>query len=352
MIKQFDINKIYFNEMKVRYAMHDMTSFTGSGVVADSYYPAMTCNKTDKPGTIDSASAICISPNIANKLGMRVIPILELIRMLGYTEKDIKALLLAVKSKHTKLLLIGAGGTGANFIHWMNELCSLTNTLNIFDEIKIFDNDKYSLTNIHRIPMHLNNTSGNLYKADILQQNILNLTRHTVSIISNFDESNIDSHIDYLLYGAPDIPTREFIYNRNQSDDNKIKFVSATHGGDMCLLQSTPLQNQSLQVESYGLVDLSYFFMNHLKMTISFLELIKNDIDFTQTADLMEYNFRSVVESSLLGKTKKTYRFTTPKQENIVDEEPTAEVETMLGEGNRVNQNVATEVNAEGVDDD
>jgi len=322
MRKEYDLKKMYFDDMKVRYAMPDMSTIRGSGAVVDSYYPTMACSGNDYPKNIRSATACCISPSIAIKLGLRAIPILELVKMLGYTERDIKAILLGVKAKKESLYLIGAGGTSSNFIHWTNEMCILTNTLNIFEEMIISDSDNFSLTNIPRIPMHIQYTSS-IKKSMIMKGAALNLSTKIEYHTSTTAILHMINKPGHLYYGAPDIETRDAISINNRDNEQKIRFVSATHGGDNCLLQVVPLQDSSLQVESYGLVDLSFFFMNHIKMTIRFLKAIADGEDFTETREILEYSFRDTYEADALGSTKKTYRFTAPKQENLLLDVPT-----------------------------
>lgn len=121
---------------------------------------------------------------------------------------------------------------------------------------------------------------------------------------------------DYIFYGAPDIETRELL----AQDD--WKFISATHGDNYCQLYIKPEQDSSLQVESYGMINLSVFFMNHVKMTISFLELLASNTDLTKSAQVMEYSFAKEYSNGRTIKTglSRTYNF--PIQtESFVDQE-------------------------------
>ena len=52
--------------------------------------------------------------------------------MLGYTKTDIGKILQAVKNRELQCILIGLGGTGSNFIHWLYEMSEWTGKTEIF----------------------------------------------------------------------------------------------------------------------------------------------------------------------------------------------------------------------------
>jgi len=62
-----------------------------------------------------------------------------------------------------------------------------------------------------------------------------------------------------------------------------------------------------LQVESYGVIQLTTFFMNQLMMTIKLLEFLGSDeeINWREHQDIMNFDFKEFMNESLNGKTSK-----------------------------------------------
>jgi len=337
-----DLKNIYREQMEVRYALPALSYMRGSNAVVDSFYPTLLVNGLDNKEAISSSTACAISPVVAKELNVPQIHISELCSLLHYKKKDIKKILTEVKSKKKKIHMLGMGGTGSNFVYFVEELCRWTNTINIFNEIFISDNDTFDITNIPRIPFNMYGSTSTS-KSAVALDNIKLISRNIHCKTSKMYISNfISAEKDTIFYGAPDIETREIIfdYNADETNIDKINFVSATHGGDKFLLQTIPEQNESLQVESYGLIDLSIFFMNQLKMSISFLEEITKDTDFSITAELKEYSFRDEIDNKTFGSTSKVLNFLSPKQELVVR---TTEEQTVPDETEPVSEATAEE---------
>jgi len=73
-----------------------------------------------------------------------------------------------------------------------------------------------------------------------------------------------------IIYGAPGIETRQFLSN------SQFTFFAATHrDGEYSIVENPDVDND-LMMETYGKINLSKFFLNHLSMTIDFLKYIGN----------------------------------------------------------------------------
>lgn len=79
-----------------------------------------------------------------------------------------------------------------------------------------------------------------------------------------------------IFYGAPDINTRLAMANANST------LITATHGDDDASLILNPINQSELQVESYGMIRLTSFFMNQIRLAIGLLELLASDQDLTE----------------------------------------------------------------------
>lgn len=336
------IGNLVADQIKVRYAEITERTFGSSNVVADAYYPTYVRKSLTQSGRttpILGKRCSAISPFIAQELGLYQIPIEDLTKMLGYKKQDIKSILDKVKEKNLNFTLLGLGGTGMNFYHWAEELCHFTNTVNIFRKLNVIDFDYVDLTNIFRFPVILNpedayrNSSLDFYKiymipdktilADRLRKISLKLeSRHLGSLVRS-DDGTIewilgnDDIASSIIYGAPDIATREMM-----AKFKDLKFVSGTHGDDDCQLYIKPEQDSIMQIESYGMINLSVFFMNQIKLTISMLELLASDEDLTKTKLVMEYSFSKEYSNKRINTAgmNRTYNFPI-NTSNFIDQE-------------------------------
>lgn len=90
---------------------------------------------------------------------------------------------------------------------------------------------------------------------------------------------------DHFLYGAPDITTREGLKEAG------IPLITATHGNDDASLSLNPVQNSLLQVESYGMIRLTTFFLNQIRLAIGLLEYLASDFDLSESKQLLDYSY-------------------------------------------------------------
>ena len=268
-----------------------------------------------------SSTATMIHRGFARMLGIRELPLDDMLTMVGYTKERITELLTNVRAKKLNIAFAGYGGVGTNTVYWLTELCNMSNIQGLFNKIIISDFDRLSLDNVFRMPNPFKTFSALKHKDMIFNDPNSRYTRtaycenslyKTQTIPtdsfkalstkapyygtrpldgSTFNENHIDHLYNWIVYGAPDIESRKLFskalnrdfperpnYYDNCLADHIKAFISATHGDDNCGLVINPsyLENESnLMMESYGIIQLNVFFFNQLKLAISFLEVLE-----------------------------------------------------------------------------
>lgn len=268
-----------------------------------------------------SSTATMIHRGFARMLGIRELPLDDMLAMIGYTKERITDLLTNVRAKKLNIAFAGYGGVGTNTVYWLTELCNMANIQGLFNKIIISDFDRLSLDNVFRMPNPFKtfsalkhkdmifNDQSNRYTRTAYCENSLYKTQtiptDSFKALSTkapyygtrpldgyiFNENHIDHLYNWIVYGAPDIESRKLFskalnrdfperpnYYDNCLADHIKAFISATHGDDSCGLVINPsyLENESnLMMESYGIIQLNVFFFNQLKLAISFLEVLE-----------------------------------------------------------------------------
>ena len=325
-------------EIATRYSTFERAKDGTSNLIIDSYVPnayiKSMLNNTQPDFT---STSYTLSEFFSEEFGVREMPIEMACEVLGYSKANIKQLLIAVKKQKLNMVFTGFGGTGTNTAHWLSKLMIWIGQVNLFQNVAVYDDDKIETSNLLRIPFSTKAMDhANGYKAYMFS-NYGRLSANKPEIITSklqFGWSRYLSHSrkawedlernsrrvtnpDYVegsrgagtsypefteykakpkentfFYGAPDLESRE-----NFKD---LKFISATHGDDECSLIIKPLINTSLQIESYGLIRLSAFFMNQLRMSIALLEFLAAD-DATKwdtpAEEVFLFNFKEYIEA-------------------------------------------------------
>ena len=268
-----------------------------------------------------SPTATMIHRGFARMLGIRELPLDDMLAMVGYTKERITELLTNVRAKKLNIAFAGYGGVGTNTVYWLTELCNMANIQGLFNKIIISDFDRLSLDNVFRMPnpfktfsalkhkdMIFNDPNNrytriaycenSLYKTQTIPTDSFKALSTKAPYYgtrpldgSTFNENHIDHLYNWIVYGAPDIESRKLFskalnrdfperpnYYDNCLADHIKTFISATHGDDNCGLVINPsyLENESnLMMESYGIIQLNVFFFNQLKLAISFLEVLE-----------------------------------------------------------------------------
>jgi hypothetical protein len=323
--RTIDIRRNLSDKIKVRYADVNPSEHGTQNMVIDAYYPRLVRKALEggRPENVVSKRTVAISDFIAKEMNVAQMPIQDMCAILGYKEKDIKAILNAAKNKASALVLLGFGGTGTNAYHWIDKLCKWTNVVDIFTEIIIYDDDYIDLTNIFRIPFSIEYTDTVNYenrkipKAMIAGKTVM--SRLALKAFQSRMTDQFSTRESIIYYGAPDIQTRQII---SRFSDNPIQFISGTHGDDSCSLYVNPPQDTDLQVESYGMINLSVFFMNQLRMTIELLNIIGTQTDLKTSRELFEFSFAKYYREGTRNAfpTSRTYNFPISENNLVVDD--------------------------------
>lgn len=322
--------KDYLKEqIRARYGFCNRPSSGLSNVVLDSFFPGLLYKyNMNVQELLDNESfpktSVCVSPLVADLLQVKRIPTEQLIRILGYSVKDITNLLVAVKNKSLSFIFAGIGGTGMNTAYWLDELSKLTNTINIFNTISIYEKETIEFSNILRFPLPLSTYyqyssrhSSKAYKTDIIPPLLKRLTNRKVIIYNSYISK--DTYLsgeffnsDYtnrlpsytakehtVIYGAPGLEHRNYLSSIGN-------FVCATHASNSCSIWLNPAQTESIEIESYGSIQLGPFMMNQLRMTIGLLELLASNTSLA-TKDHEYLNYEFTGESAI--RTDRQYNF-------------------------------------------
>jgi hypothetical protein len=317
-------------QIRTRYAFFDRPTNGLSNIIIDNYVPklmyttqlnARDIGRLNLPKTIYT-----ISPWFAQHFGAQQVPTEQLCRIIGYDVKTLKQMITKIKHRQCSITFIGYGGTNVNTIHWLTEIMKLTQSVNLFKFMEIFEPDTAEVSNLLRFPKnpYVENTkidgthissSSKLKLLDPSEVSLLskekpvlstsrvngqNLPRGSKGSFYDYSERKTKPKDNHYYYGAPNIDTRA-------SFEDVGHFISATHSGNDAHLWLNPTQDTDLQVESYGLIQLTPFFMNQLRLAIGLMEVLcDGDLNLKgKDQMLLEYSFDGIPKLS----TNKTYNF-------------------------------------------
>lgn len=288
MNKQIKINNIIFTQIENRYHfLNDMRYASKSyynKLIVDGFLPMYIAKSIASNNTVEPRAIIqegyAISDRTAKEFGVRQLHISELVTMIGYTKTDIGKLLQAVKRKELNLVLIGLGGTGSNFLYFLNKMAEWTGKIEIFKTLRGYDPDVLDVSNLPRIPFVPTKRDIDNEEVDVpLKAKALPIEYGIISsgyklytsklLPQQLEVARMQAH-STVVYGAPDMATREAFTN------SKYTFIAATHSDNRFSLIENPEIDQDLIIETYGKINLGIFFINHLMMTIKFLEHLRD----------------------------------------------------------------------------
>lgn len=360
------------NQIRTRYAMFERPRNGLSNVIIDSFAPRCLINgQFTQVGSINALqptkTMVAISPWFSKLFGVKQVPAEQLCRILGYDQKTLKGLINSVKIKQYDMMFIGYGGTNVNTIHWLNQIMEFTNSINLFENVHVYEPEDAEFSNLIRFPKNPldcteftqpNQTQEQSTKSvnhqahqrkasklDLIGSDLNRLTKRDFTLRKDFykvranqshsgifhkttpvlDENKkiktdeqgnrkFETQVaspNKVIYGAPGLRTREELSKYGH-------FISATHSDAGCRLDLNPAQDLNLQVESYGVIQLSSFFMNQLRMAIGLLEtLASDDLDLMEKdKELLAYSF----DGKRKMKTDREYNFQLEHSGNIATE--------------------------------
>lgn len=280
MEKTIHINNVILTQMDARYYFPYLrlsNNRESLNTIADSLLPTFIAKKIkeENPFAVINRNYIvqtpCLSERTAKLMGSQLIPTQDIITMLGHTKTEIGKLLQTVKNKSLKIHVIGAGGTGSNFIWWLTKLCQLTGKKHIFENFNVYDDDAFDVINMIRIPFIPSEaTSDAPMKVDIIPKECQIIGKRFNKYQARFNTINAHNDHKTVLYGAPDLETRA------ELSRSGLRFIAGTHKDDEYQLIENPEIDTDIQIETYGKVNVSVFFLNQIMMTIDFLKYLAN----------------------------------------------------------------------------
>lgn len=315
MKKKIYVNNLIFEKIKFRYHFMNLSRVRSrqnmGKILLDTFFPtSVGLSIHSKRTTIadhgtNSKQGYCISELVSKEMNARKLHISELTTMLGYTKTQISKLLQNVKNKQLNIILVGLGGTGSNFLHWMYEMSEWTGKTDIFQTIIGKDDDSYDVPNMLRIPFIPNFKVGTDQpkKAFCIPTKFKSLTQNYIMYDTNLNPATVEEDFrghpasNTFIYGAPDIETRRGL------SECPYTFFAATHRDNEYSIVINPSVDNELMMETYGKINLSMFFLNHLSMTIDFLEyLVQRETSFTtqvQNEEIVRQNFTEKFEEKM-----------------------------------------------------
>lgn len=341
--------KDYLREqIRTRYGFFERPSSGLSNVVLDSFFPRLMYNydmNIDQLRLDESfpRTACAISPLVAECLNVKRIQTEQLCRVLGYDTKAIKALIDTVRAKKINIVFAGAGGTGMNTSYWLTELCTMVHAIDLFDRVCVFEPEIIEYSNMFRFPISLAAYTDAIAKHNlpykmlliepmaqklsakkpVFVYTLLNKYNIGYRCTDNFFSRNWDrdaSRCTYttksntIIYGAPSLSARAEMTEFGN-------FIAATHANTSCSLWLNPKQEQDIQVESYGMIQLGAFFMNQLRMAIGLLEVLATRTNFSeQDQNLLTYEFTGDIQL----RTDRQYNWQIIRDINMMTEEAAA----------------------------
>lgn len=305
--KTIDINDIIFEKIKFRYEFisYELRRIKKVGsILMDSFYPAeigrALINQRDL-SNVQIDRGYCISQGAAKELNQRKLHVSELTTMLGYTKTDITKLLQIVKNRRLSATLVGLGGTGSNFLHWMYEICEWTGKTKIFKRVISYDDDYFDIPNMLRIPfLPENNTITSSKKTNCIPKKYMIIAEADNFIEKRMTKEDMSKYSEltntHFIYGAPDIKTR------SELSKEAVTFFAATHRDNEYSVVANPDVDNELMVETYGKINLSFFFLNHLSMTIKFLEYLAEGNPLSEVGknqEIFKHDFDEIYKNQI-----------------------------------------------------
>lgn len=231
----------------------------------------------------------CINPNLAKYVGCKILSTQEILSILGLDIKEIKKYLINLQKIDYQVILGGFGGAMTNFTYWLEEFCKLTEINYIFSHLLIYEYDKLELTNLFRIPldtMSSNDFHTSVFGSKLSLAHSLTYCAKEIEIIPsvvcyNTLQNRLYSNKHTILIGSLSSQTR--------FNETIIPRIIPLHSDNDIIIYSNlkNLSTSNLIVESYGNIELTYFFLNMVLMT---WEIIKELVDNKDSYKMSEEN--------------------------------------------------------------
>jgi len=189
------------------------------------------------------------------------------------------------KNIDLKVYSIGYGGFSINVIHFMKLLSEQVGVLKWMDSLVIHEPDYISLTNMFRIykdiaakPYDQSFCQNRMKKIQLIDDDFLIARRHGLRFyyfkehdLNEIEKLRKDTSFKdekVFIFGAPDFDTRKILEDA--------PFIFTGHAGNEIEFYSRPIIDSDLTRESYGMIELDYFFVNLLKAAEKMIDIFAN----------------------------------------------------------------------------
>jgi hypothetical protein len=174
----------------------------------------------------------------------------------------------------------------------------------IFQDIRAFDGDIYDVPNMLRVPFipELSNVNSDPLKTNCIPERLWTITSKINKYGKYLTKEDVEKKKlgfvrNTFIYGAPGIAAREWL------SEGEYTFFAATHRDGEYSIVKNPDVDNDLMMETYGKINLSKFFLNHLSMTIDFMKYIgsedRNYTEQVKNEEIVRNNFNNHFETQL-----------------------------------------------------
>ena len=292
-------------EIARRYRILDIPLAFSAGEIVDNSIPTIYYNNNCFDQTIrqsliyrDSYSAFTLSRLFEALYGITRIPLRTQLSVLGYKISEIRTWLQEIRRKELKVSFIGLGGMNLNVLENLLELCKDLNIDRPFENLIVYENDvleyhntlRFSTTSLLRTREKAVSTKNrirefvSLHKSMLYHPKEFNFLARTVHITSRRFSAN-EIYQQNTYFGAPDMETRETLFN------SEVPFFCAIHQNNTVSLWHRPKVDLSMQVETYGRIMLTEFFLNILDVTVQFIKALAKNTSYEADFCIYKKNF-------------------------------------------------------------
>jgi len=225
----------------------------------------------------------------------------------SFKSKNLKDLIKKVNNKKLKVCFIGYGGMSTNVLYNLN-IINLATNMPIFNDVQIFENDNWALTNLFRIGKPMIHKTFSRFEEDFFEDEscpkIFTIDDEK-RVAENFfevnkkylEENEARKMIEegYLFIGAPDFKTRKMLQEIGAN------FIMIGHSGNGVRITKNPIIQSGAVTETYGSIDISTLLMNLWGATFKLLPILaKKDIEeIEDDEELFKFNFDDINQNEI-----------------------------------------------------
>jgi len=230
----------------------------------------------------------CIAPSIPSIMGQdwyRADSFESICNHLSISLPQVRRDMEAIKKKRIHFVQIGYGGFGINSLHFMSLFAARSGVYHPFEKLDVYENDEFTFLNAMRIYKDVSKINVNDYQMSklLLFEEERNLSSHVTLHDKYFKIEDTNRRKAKTVYvGAPDFDTRQAMEEKN--------FIFTGHSGNEVELYSRPVINQDVMTETYGIINLPWFYMNLIKATAELLSILAKTDEYPKDTSLFLYS--------------------------------------------------------------